>query len=107
MAARRALRAGQPLRSADLMKPELVQRNETVTLVYEVPGIVLTMRGKALEVRRRRRPDQRPQHAIQAHHPGHRHRPRPRHRAGDRRCRASAPRGSPPRPSRSEAPQNE
>ena len=31
------------------MKPELVQRNETVTLHYEVPGIVLTMRGKALE----------------------------------------------------------
>ncbi len=31
------------------MKPELVGRNETVTIVYEVPGIVLTMRGKALE----------------------------------------------------------
>ena len=31
------------------MKPELVQRNETVTIIYEVPGIVLTMRGKALE----------------------------------------------------------
>ena len=31
------------------MKPEIVQRNEAVTLVYEVPGIVLTMRGKALE----------------------------------------------------------
>ena len=31
------------------MKPELVQRNETVTLVYEVPGITLTVRGKAVE----------------------------------------------------------
>ena len=31
------------------MKPELVQRNETVTIIYEVPGIVLTMRGKAQE----------------------------------------------------------
>ena len=31
------------------MKPELVQRNETVTLIYEVPGIALTVRGKALE----------------------------------------------------------
>ena len=31
------------------MKPELVQRNETVTLVYEVPGIVLTVRGKAVD----------------------------------------------------------
>ncbi len=26
-----------------------MQRNETVTIIYEVPGIVLTMRGKALE----------------------------------------------------------
>ena len=31
------------------MKPELVQRNETVTLIYEVPGVTLTVRGKALE----------------------------------------------------------
>ncbi len=31
------------------MKPELVQRNETVTLVYQVPGITLTVRGKAVE----------------------------------------------------------
>ena len=44
-----ALQAGRPLRTADLMKPDLVQRNETVTLVYEVPGIMLTMRGKAIE----------------------------------------------------------
>ncbi len=48
-AARVALQAGRPLRTADLMKPELVQRNDTVTLVYEVPGIVLTVRGKAIE----------------------------------------------------------
>ena len=26
-----------------------MQRNETVTIVYEVPGIMLTVRGKALE----------------------------------------------------------
>jgi flagella basal body P-ring formation protein FlgA len=48
-AARRAVRAGQPLRAADLMKAELVQKNDTVTLRYEVPGIVLSMRGKALD----------------------------------------------------------
>jgi flagellar basal body P-ring formation protein FlgA len=48
-AARRPLRGGEVLRTADLMKSEIVQRNETVTLVYEVPGLVLTMRGKALE----------------------------------------------------------
>jgi flagella basal body P-ring formation protein FlgA len=48
-AARANLRPGQPLRNADLMKPELVQRNETVTLYYRVPGITLTVRGKAAE----------------------------------------------------------
>ena len=49
LAARAALQPGRPLRVADLMRPELVQRNETVTLLYEVPGITLTVRGKAIE----------------------------------------------------------
>ena len=49
LAARRSVRAGQPLRQSDLMKPEVVQKGETVTLQYQVPGIVLSMRGKALE----------------------------------------------------------
>jgi flagella basal body P-ring formation protein FlgA len=49
MAPRRAMRAGQILRQADLMRPELVQRNENVTLVFEAPGIMLTSRAKALE----------------------------------------------------------
>jgi flagella basal body P-ring formation protein FlgA len=31
------------------MRPEIVQRNEAVTIVYEAPGLVLTMRGKALD----------------------------------------------------------
>ena len=48
-AARNAVRAGQGLRTSDLMKPEVVKKNETVLLHYEVPGIVLTMRGQALE----------------------------------------------------------
>jgi flagella basal body P-ring formation protein FlgA len=48
LAVRRALRAGQPVRRADLAKPELVKRDDLVTLYYEVPGIVLTVRGKAL-----------------------------------------------------------
>jgi flagella basal body P-ring formation protein FlgA len=48
-AARNTINAGRPLRAADLMKPELVQRNESVTIVYEVPGIVLTVRGKAVD----------------------------------------------------------
>jgi len=46
-AARNGLQPGRPLRVVDLMKPDLVQRNETVTLVYEVPGIMVTVRGKA------------------------------------------------------------
>ncbi len=47
LAARRQLHPGQPIHAADLMKPEIVQRNDTVTLVYEAPGLVLTLRGKA------------------------------------------------------------
>ena len=49
LAARRAMRPGQLIRQTDLMKPEVVARNDNVTITYEVPGIVLTMRGKALE----------------------------------------------------------
>jgi flagella basal body P-ring formation protein FlgA len=46
-AARGTVQGGRPLRTADLMKPDLVLRNEAVTLVYEAPGIMLTIRGKA------------------------------------------------------------
>jgi flagella basal body P-ring formation protein FlgA len=49
LAARNSLRAGQTLRPADLMKPELVQHNEAVTLSYQMPGIRLTVRGKAVD----------------------------------------------------------
>ena len=49
LAARHALRPGQPLTAADLMKPEIVQRNDTVTIVYEAPGVTLTLRGQAQE----------------------------------------------------------
>jgi flagella basal body P-ring formation protein FlgA len=49
MQARRPLRAGQALRIADLTKPDLVQRDQAVTLVYESAGLYLTIRGKALE----------------------------------------------------------
>ena len=48
LAARHPLRPGI-VRQADVMKPELVGRNETVTISYEVPGILVTVRGKALE----------------------------------------------------------
>jgi len=49
MQMRRPMRAGQPLRSADLVKPDLVQRDQSVTVIYETPGLYLTTRGKALD----------------------------------------------------------
>ena len=49
LAARRPLRTGEALSAADLVKPDLVQRNETVTLVYQAPGLLITVRAKALD----------------------------------------------------------
>ncbi len=49
LAARNSLQAGRLLRAADLMKPELVRRNESVMLIYQVPGVSLTARGTAIE----------------------------------------------------------
>jgi len=48
-AARRDLRYGQIVRSVELMKPELVARNEAVTLIFDSPGILVSVRAKALE----------------------------------------------------------
>jgi flagella basal body P-ring formation protein FlgA len=47
MTPRRPLQAGQLLRAGDLMKPDLVTRNDIVTLVFEAPGLSLTTRAKA------------------------------------------------------------
>ena len=49
MQVRKQLRAGQVLKAADLAKPDLVQRDQSVTLIYESVGLYLTIRGKALE----------------------------------------------------------
>lgn len=49
MQARQPLRSGQILRNADLAKPDLVTRDQSVTLIYRTAGIYLTARGKALE----------------------------------------------------------
>jgi len=49
LAVRVNLQPGRPIRTTELMKPDLVQRNETVTLIYEVPGVLLTIRGKAAD----------------------------------------------------------
>ena len=57
LAARAAMQPGRPLRVADLMKPEVVQRNETVTLVYNVPGHHAHGARQGDRRRRRRRRD--------------------------------------------------
>lgn len=48
-AIKRAMRAGQILREADLSRPEIVHRGESVVIVYRTDGIFLTTRGKAEE----------------------------------------------------------
>jgi flagella basal body P-ring formation protein FlgA len=37
------------LRAGDLGKPDVVSRGEIVTVVYEIPGMMLTLRGRATE----------------------------------------------------------
>lgn len=49
MQLRRPMRAGAPIRVADIVKPDFVQRDQSVTVIYQVPGIYLTTRGKAIE----------------------------------------------------------
>jgi len=49
LSTKHALRAGQVIHQADVAKPELVGRGETVTIVFQVPGIMLTILGKANE----------------------------------------------------------
>ena len=46
LAVRRPLQAGELIRTADLAKPDLIQRNDMVTIVYEAPGLMLTLRGR-------------------------------------------------------------
>ncbi|MCK1491359.1 flagellar basal body P-ring formation protein FlgA [Bradyrhizobium sp. 180] len=49
MQLRRPMRAGMPIRVADIVKPDFVVRDQTVTIIYQVPGLHLTTRGKAIE----------------------------------------------------------
>ncbi|QOZ44191.1 flagella basal body P-ring formation protein FlgA [Bradyrhizobium sp. CCBAU 53340] len=49
MQLRRPMRAGTPIRVADIAKPEFVTRDQSVTVIYQVPGIYLTTRGKAID----------------------------------------------------------
>lgn len=48
MQARRTLRAGETLRSEDVRHPVVVAKGSTVTMVFEVPGLVLTATGRAM-----------------------------------------------------------
>lgn len=47
--ARRALLAGVPLRASDVQREEIVGKGDLVTIVYETPGLLLTLRGRANE----------------------------------------------------------
>lgn len=49
MQARRQIRGGTALKSADVAKPDLVQRDQGVTIIYETAGLYLTVLGKALD----------------------------------------------------------
>lgn len=49
LAARRPLAEGLFARSADLEKPRVIARNDTVTIVLETPHMVLSVRGRAVD----------------------------------------------------------
>jgi flagella basal body P-ring formation protein FlgA len=45
---RRALRAGEPIRTTDLKRATLVPKGSTVTMIFDAPGMRLTAVGRAL-----------------------------------------------------------
>lgn len=49
MAAKRTLRAGQPIGANDIREPEVVRKNAQITVRYKSPGLTLTMRAIALQ----------------------------------------------------------
>jgi flagellar basal body P-ring formation protein FlgA len=46
--ARRALKAGELIRTSDLKRPAMVAKGSTVTMLFEAPGMRLTSIGRAL-----------------------------------------------------------
>jgi len=48
MQARRMLRAGQPISDNDMRRPVVVNRGQTVTMLFEAPGVELTAMGRAM-----------------------------------------------------------
>jgi flagellar basal body P-ring formation protein FlgA len=48
MQTRRALRAGESLRSDDVRRPVIVTKGQTVTMRFSAPGVELTAMGRAM-----------------------------------------------------------
>ncbi len=48
LAAKRRLRKGRPVTMADLEAPKLITKNQLVTILLDIPGLVLRTEGKAL-----------------------------------------------------------
>ncbi len=48
-AARRTLRPDTPIRARDVENPKIVRKNTLVTVIYEVPGITLTAKARAVD----------------------------------------------------------
>jgi flagella basal body P-ring formation protein FlgA len=46
--ARRSLAASRALKAHDLKTPDAVKKGELISIVYELPGLKLTARGKVL-----------------------------------------------------------
>ncbi|MEX2311032.1 MAG: flagellar basal body P-ring formation chaperone FlgA, partial [Rhodospirillales bacterium] len=46
---KRGIRAGTPVRSADVNRPLMVERNSLVMIIHQVPNMTLTAQGKALQ----------------------------------------------------------
>ena len=49
LAAKRGLRAGQPIRTAEVRTPRLISKGQIVTLVVKTPAMTLTSQGRALD----------------------------------------------------------
>lgn len=49
MTPRRGIRTGRPIRTTDIARPLLVNKNNLVVIVHRLPNMLLTAQGKALE----------------------------------------------------------
>ncbi|MBO6521456.1 MAG: flagellar basal body P-ring formation protein FlgA [Rhodospirillales bacterium] len=43
------IRAGYPIRNNDVTRPVLVEKNSLVTIIHQVPNMILTAQGKAMQ----------------------------------------------------------